>query len=376
MKRVLLVITIIAAIGFVAVRFAFRSDAPNIDTVAIHFAIQASMDSDSVQETVAQQTAFLIELTNEMDAVRRNRDNAVQIYLYVVITALAVGGVSLFLYYERKVLAPFRKLENFAHHIAAGNLDIPLEMDKDNIFGAFTESFDLMREELLRARENEIAASKSKKELVASLAHDINTPIASVRSAIDVLRLKAKDETDIKILDSASGKLEQIDGLITNLFHSTLEELQELKVNPIDVQNAEICDIIKQSDYDGRCRNFSIPDCLVLADLMRLRQVFDNIIKNSYKYANTDILIKSFIEEEQLFIEVKDFGAGVAEKELPLITSKFYRGSNTEKIDGHGLGLYLSKTLLERMSGGLYCENHDDGFVVVVMLRLAGVQNI
>jgi len=206
---------------------------------------------------------------------------------------------------------------------------------------------------------------------VASLAHDINTPVASVRSAIDILRLNAVNETDIKRLDSANKKLEQIDDLITNLFHSTLEELQELRVASAEVQSIRLYEIIRQADYNEKCREFSIPDCLVFADLMRLQQVFDNIIKNSYKYADTDIDINAFIEEEHLFIEVKDFGTGVAEHELPLLTGKFYRGTNTSKTDGYGLGLYLSKYFMERMAGGLLCENHSDGFMVVIMLKLA-----
>jgi K+-sensing histidine kinase KdpD len=61
----------------------------------------------------------------------------------------------------------------------------------------------------------------------------------------------------------------------------------------------------------------------------------------------------------------------VPEKELPLITGKFYRGKNTEKTDGYGLGLYLSKYFMEQMTGGLYPENRDNGFMVIVMLRLA-----
>jgi K+-sensing histidine kinase KdpD len=104
--------------------------------------------------------------------------------------------------------------------------------------------------------------------------------------------------------------------------------------------------------------------------------VFDNIIKNAYKYADTNISINAFIEEEHLFIEIKDFGNGVSEKELPHITSKFYRGKNAEKKDGYGLGLYLAKYFMEKMAGGLCPENHGDGFMIVVMLRLAGVENI
>jgi len=372
MKKALFIIGIIAIVGFILVYFAFRVDAPAIDSVGIHFAIQASMDSASPQEAAMIQAAFLAEMFEDIDAERRSRDHRLRLYIYLIICMFVAASIVLFIYYQRRILAPFRKLEKFAHHIAAGNLDIPLEMDKGNLFGAFTESFDIMREELRSAKENEIKASKSKKELIASLVHDINTPVASISSGIDVLRLKASNEGEIKILDSASKKLEQINALITDLFHSTLEELQELKIAPKEVQSADVYKIIKQADYSERCRTFSVPDCLVIADLMRLQQVFDNIIKNSYKYADTAVDINTFIEEEHLFIEVRDFGSGVTEKELPFLTGKFYRGTNTENTDGYGLGLYLSKIFMEGMQGGLYCENCYKGFIVVIMLKLAG----
>ena len=58
------------------------------------------------------------------------------------------------IYIDRSIFQPFRKLQSFARHVAEGNLDMPLEMDKGNRFGAFTKSFDLMRDELKRAKEN------------------------------------------------------------------------------------------------------------------------------------------------------------------------------------------------------------------------------
>ena len=373
MKKALIAFVAMGVIGFIAVFLAFRGDILVPDYVAIHYATHSAMEAGSVREATIMQIDFLTQSFSEMDGARRNRDIALQTFLYLLILAFVAGGVSLYLYYEQRVIKPFHKLQNFAGRIASGNLDVPLEMDKYNLFGAFSESFDLMREELRSAKENENKANKSKKELVASLVHDILTPVASVRSAMDLLRLKANDENEIKLLDSANKKLEQIDTLITNMFHATLEELQELKVTPHEVQSIEVHDFISQADYEKRVRSFSIPDCIILADSLRLQQVFDNIIKNSYKYADTDIDINAYIEEEHLFIEIRDFGSGVLEKELSLITSKFYRGKNTGKTDGYGLGMYLSKYFMEQMTGGLYPENYDDGFMVVITLKLAGV---
>jgi len=301
-----------------------------------------------------------------------DRDRALRSISISLICIFALINVLIFIYYERKFFAPFRKLQKFAHLIAAGNLDIPLEMGKQNLFGAFTESFDLMRTELQTARENEYRVNQSKKELVASLSHDIKTPLASIMSAMDIMLVKAADEKERQAIESVNIKLEQINTLVTNMFHSTLEELQALIVTPYEIQSTDIPAIIQNADYERKVSPFTIPHCIILADSLRLQQVFDNVIHNSYKYAGTDILISAGIEEKFLIIEIKDFCTNLSEDELPLIFNKFYRGKNAEKSDGYGLGLYISKYFMEKMFGEISSANRTDGFAITLTLKLAG----
>ena len=371
MRKAFIIIVVIAFSGFIATFLAFRADVPAPDSVAIHFAMQTAMESTSAQEAATIQADFLTEAFEEMDMVRRSRDHTLQIAMYLTIGVFVVAGVLLSLYYEQRVVKPFRKLQHLAGRIAAGNLDIPLEMDRNNLFGAFTESFDLLREELRTAKENEFRANQSKKELVASLSHDIRTPVASIQSSMELLLVKTRDEQEKATFHSINKKLEQIDDLVTNMFHATLEELQVLGVTPIEIVSTEVSDLMHNADYQGRVAPFSIPSCLVLADTMRLQQVFDNIISNSYKYADTNIVICGFIDEQYLVIDIQDFGAGVPEEELPLLFNKFYRGTNTEASKGYGLGLYISKFFMTQMSGGIDCENRGGGFLVRLLLRLA-----
>ena len=103
-----------------------------------------------------------------------------------------------------------------------------------------------------------------------------------------------------------------------------------------------------------------------------MQQVFDNIISNSYKYAGTDILISAVFDGPFLVLTIEDSGSGAPEDELPLLSNKFYRGKNAAAKSGYGLGLYISKTLLEDMSGDLSCENRKNGFAICLRLKLAG----
>jgi signal transduction histidine kinase len=228
-----------------------------------------------------------------------------------------------------------------------------------------------MREELNKARENERLANQSKKELVASLSHDIKTPVASIKAVTEVMQIKLKDDKQKKQLEIINSKADQINNLITNMFNATLEELQELKVTVTEQVSVIIYELIKNADYNQQADIMRIPECIVLADILRLSQVIDNIISNSYKYAGTSIHISAHIKGKYLEIAFKDYGLGVSDNEMPLIFNKFFRAKNSVGKSGTGLGLYISKYLMDKMSGGIYCENTGDGFVVVLKLSIA-----
>lgn len=292
----------------------------------------------------------------------------------MLVLSIVLVGIFLILYIvylERKIIAPFQRLNQFARNVAAGNLETPLEMDRENIFGAFTESFDIMREQLYQARENEREANESKKELVASLSHDIKTPLASIKAMSELLEITINDPKQLEKVQSIEKKAIQIEQLTNNLFQSTLEELHTLKVEVRDEESIIIEELITIADYQHRVTNLNIPGCIVCCDRLRLEQVFDNIIANSYKYADTKINIASRIIDSILEIRFKDFGQGVLESDLPLLTQKFYRGKNAEGKTGAGIGLYMSKYFMDQMGGSLLLHNCEDGFEVVIEVPLA-----
>lgn len=274
-------------------------------------------------------------------------------------------------YLNRTIIRPFIKLKKFAGSVAGGNLDIPLQMDKDNIFGAFTESFDIMREQLKTARENEMKAKKSKTELVASLSHDIKTPVASIKAMSELMTVKESDEKKRTKLYNIWNKANQIETLINNLLHSTLEELSELEVNCTMEDSNVIAEIIAQSDFEHKISEVNIPQCIISCDKIRLQQVIDNLISNSYKYADTKIDVNSFIEDGFLFIELRDYGIGVAEDEIEKIKVKFYRASNSRDKNGYGMGLYITDCLLHKMGGELSFSNAEPGLEAIVTIKLA-----
>jgi signal transduction histidine kinase len=375
MKKALIIFILASVFGVAAILFVFRGDFKlTPDSAAINDAVMTAAKIDDESEAVVLLTNMLLSEYEGLNNSIKTRDYRLRIFLIVYVCVLALAGAVSYLYCEKRVLSPFRRLRKFARDIAAGELDVPLEMDKGGVFGAFTESFDVMRDQLKIARENAREAERAKKELVASLSHDIKTPVASIKAAVELSLLTAADEKEKARLEQIGAKAEQINTLITDMFHATLQELRQLAVNTAEIHSTLLPGLIKNADHKGKAKPFAIPDCIVLADTVRLQQVFDNIIGNSYKYAGTDIEIHAGFEGNFLAVTTSDFGGGIPAEELPLITGKFYRGKNSADKSGYGLGLYISKSIMEKMNGKLECRTSENGFSVRLMFLIAGAK--
>ena len=339
--------------------------------------------SESVNAAITHRDTIL-DITINGDAVGKiivYNDGALslksqkQTAIIVLSVAIAVNcaicvGYAVYIHFI--VIRPFRKLKGFAERVAGGNLDIPLEMDRHNLFGAFTESFDIMRSQLKKARIAEAKAQQSKKELVAKLSHDIKTPVASIKAVSEVGLAVTDNEKDKANYTQIIGKTDQINTLVTNLFTATLEELQQLAVSPTSIESKQIKTMLENADYLNKATVPDIPECLVYADGLRLQQVFDNIFANSYKYAKTDISVEIEKANERICVIIEDTGGGVLPEELPTVKEKYKRGTNAENIEGAGLGLYISDYFMKEMQGELNIENGEHGLKVTVALALSG----
>lgn len=278
------------------------------------------------------------------------------------------------IYSYRRIVRPFRKLRAFAEQIAQGNLDQPLTLEKNNLFGAFSTSFDIMREELKSARSRETALKLKEKELIASLSHDLKTPITGIQIVCELLMVKLKDAYTIGKINEIHQKSVQISELVNDLLTSSLDDLGEMNVNPCDESAAILHELVAAHDPRRLVQEERIPDCLISVDKNRLGQAIGNIISNSYKYADTSITVRYSLMDGYLKMSISDRGAGISADELPLVTNKFYRGKSFRNSgkEGSGLGLYIASELLSRMNGELICSSKEgEGLTVMLLLPLS-----
>ena len=321
---------------------------------------------------------------NNLENIRDTSKNIIIVFWLLV---LIIGYLMIFLIWYL-LIRPVNEMNRFATEISKGNLDVPLPIHKNNLFGGFTESFDIMREELKAARQREIEAGIAKKEMVAALSHDIKTPIATIQATCEVLDMKYRrnkdgvDETSeegrvledtLEKINSISAKAETVNRIMNNVVHATMDDLDRIEVNPVETDSKVVEDYfinLKNAGSDSVIiLDDHIPECLIYIDTLRMEQVIDNIIGNSRKYAGTDIHVSfNTLSDDYIRVKIKDSGPGVSEDELPLITEKYYRSNSAKSKTGYGLGMYLVKMYMEKQGGGIEYYN-DNGFVVEVIIK-------
>ncbi|MBR4759276.1 MAG: HAMP domain-containing histidine kinase, partial [Lachnospiraceae bacterium] len=268
----------------------------------------------------------------------------------LIMLLIIASYVSFLWYINKNVIRPFRRLQEFATQIAQGNLDEPLLIEQNNMFGLFTESFDIMREQLRDSKNREIALKMKEKELVASLSHDLQSPVTGIRVICELLEVKVEDAYVRGKIENIRRKTDEMNVLLTDLLSSALDDLGELNVHVAEVTSDVISRLVEEHDTKKKVAAGKVPDCILLIDPNRLSQVIGNIIGNSYKYADTEIDVTYGFKDHYLEMTIRDHGEGAPEEELPLLTNKFYRGKKrAADKEGSGLGLYISSELMKKM---------------------------
>lgn len=294
----------------------------------------------------------------------------------------------IFLYVYFKIIRPFSVLENYAGEIAKGNLDVSLPYERTNYFGEFTWAFDHMRGEIRKARACEKEAIENNKTVIATLSHDIKTPIASIRAYAEGLEANMDSGTERRqrYISVIMKKCDEVTKLTNDMFLHSLADLEKLKLDVETIWLKPIMmEFVKEMNGDKGDIHIvgEIPDICIEGDQKRLIQVLGNIIGNSRKYAgkgnsrqarSIEVSVKEQDaggKNREAVICFEDYGPGIPDEDMPFIFEKFYRGKNAGTEEGAGLGLYIVKYIMEQMDGSVEAVNTGEGLSVSLHLKIS-----
>lgn len=200
------------------------------------------------------------------------------------------------------------------------------------------------------------------KELVSDISHQTKTPLANIMLYSQLLKEQELSKEAYNMAEEILIQSEKLEFLIQSLVKTSRLETGTLKMAPEEYDVRELVrDSIKF--VEGSLKKKSI--CMnvngnnteepitAIFDYKWTQEALVNILDNAVKYSPVESSIFIEITETQNFacISVKDEGEGICEEEIPLIFKRFYRGKNVSKAEGVGIGLYLSRQIVEEQSG-------------------------
>jgi len=211
---------------------------------------------------------------------------------------------------------------------------------------------------------------KQKDDFLDTVAHELKTPITSIRALSEILLEDDAIEIEIKkkFLKSIVSESERISRLINNILDleklSTGKEKLELVENSIKNTIIESVDAVRQLALNNQVyiNSEGVQDIKTVYDEDRIQQVIINLLSNAIKFSNKNngkVYIITVINNNKLEILVEDNGKGIEQNDLNLIFNKFYQAKNQTilKPIGSGLGLAISKQIIKSHNGKIWAEN-------------------
>lgn len=309
----------------------------------------------------------------------------------LIIAAILFLSISALLYLNyllrKTVIYPLEALGTGMAEIRKGHLDsVAAEQTKQAALEVqqLTDDFEKMRNGLIQYTKEREKLENNRKELVASISHDLKTPITSIIGYVEGLLDGVADspEKQAKYLETIRFKAVSLNELIEELF---LYSKLDADAVPFHFEKTQLLDFLKHRIEEFSLQDQTVTitlhspnvvDAYVMADRLQLNRVFINLIENSLKFkaADRSLTIElSVVENEAtLAIVIADNGQGIPKDQLPFVFDHFYRGEKerSTQTGGSGLGLAIIKQIVERHGGEVLIESqYQQGTTVKIILK-------
>lgn len=321
--------------------------------------------------------ALLVTASGE--AVEKDIE-AVQYGFFQIFLGTLLVTVLLGLYLARSIIGPISALARAADavRLSKGNtLSLPKMIGRRDEIGDLARDLAAMTDELQRRMQ----ATAS---FAADVAHEIKNPLTSLRSAVETIaRIEDKDQQR-KLMDIILADVERLDRLISDISAASRidADLSTAEFSDIDlaVMAENFVEARAHQEGNGQHSRLKVlvetQPVLVSVIVDRLVQVLDNLLANARSFSpeDGDIVISLDIKGEQAVLTMRDQGSGIPEGKTDAIFSRFYtERPKTEAFGQHsGLGLSISRSIIEAHGGTLTAANHPDGgAVMTITLPLA-----
>jgi signal transduction histidine kinase len=278
-------------------------------------------------------------------------------------------ALALALVLSSSVVGPLRRTEGRLAEIGAGDFSGRLDVANEDEIGRLAARVNSMSDELQHVYRELEVASEHKSQFLATMSHELRTPLNAIIGFSEVLHEQMfgeLNERQLAYVDDVLGAGKHLLSLINDVLDLAKIEAGKMELDLSQVALPELLRSAVSMQGERASRGgvaLSLTtepeEITITADERRVRQVVFNLLSNAIKFTPTDgrVDVTARMNDGQVEIAVADTGPGVSAEDLEAIFEEFEQGSDGKQGEGTGLGLPLSRRLVELHGGRLWAES-------------------
>lgn len=322
-----------------------------------------SKDIDSMVKVARYVNKGVLETLDEKIVFLKGLGEQIRLFTWWALGIAATIGLIIPLLIYKSITNDLASIRTGIRHIGQGDFSYKIPLYSKDELGMLAESFNLMS---LRLKE----LDNMKSEFISVVSHELKTPLTSMKEAANLLmegvsgELNDKQKRLITIMQQGISRLLQ---MISELLEiSKLESgMVDLQVEPHDINDVVSGFISEIQPYAEKKRiniqvNYLPDGYNVFMDKNKILRVLTNLTQNAIKYSDecSEVELRLNLEDDHITVEIEDHGKGISEEDIPLIFEKFYQSKATRGHSGIGLGLAISRSIVDAHGGRIYAKSN------------------
>ncbi|MEK4170165.1 HAMP domain-containing sensor histidine kinase [Lysinibacillus sp. FSL L8-0312] len=276
----------------------------------------------------------------------------------------------------RKVKS-FNRIKEGVEQIKNGDLHHRIEVDGKGEFSQLAENINRITDGLKKAVDSEIKSERLKTELITNVSHDIRTPLTSIITYVDLLKLENDPEMIAEYVDVLDQKSKRLQHLTDDLFEAAKASSGSI---PVQLERIDIVSLLTQGigEMDEKIEASSLDFKLahptekvyVKADGKLLWRSIENLFSNIFKYAQPTSRVYISVEDlgNEILVTFKNISAYELNISVDELMERFKRGDESRSSQGSGLGLSIAESLIHIQNGKFLVQVDGDLFKVMIYL--------
>ena len=310
-------------------------------------------------------------LSNQAATVARDRLSRATLILTVTPVAAIVIVLGLMAATNRTILRPLASLATSARRLAAADYAVALPPARQHEIGELVSAFAEMRSAVEQRAAKAAELDRMKNEFVSVVSHELRTPLTAIRGSLQLLLADSNsvpDPDNRRLLETALHSCERLVRIVSDILDISKIEAGRLTLRPkrlalADIAQQSIDGVRQVAAQVGVTLVNEVPRDLppVVGDPDRLTQAVINLLSNAVKFApsRSSVTVKGREDGNFVVISVRDQGHGIAADDIERLFHKFQQleGSGSRRVSGTGLGLFITKAIVEQHGGRIEVES-------------------